>query len=287
MEAPRQKRLPEDDPAWPPVCQSRRLRGEAKIAWLYLWQKAGGRPATIATTAAAVGVHQGGGERSGLRSLLALEMAGLIEVINRPRRGDQDATWTVFVVDPAEALTSGLRRRTYSGQGEMFEATDGAVADRADCESRVADVVPHPPPSRETFEGKEFKPPSPSKPSTFNPNLRTFDPSKAPEKLNLVARAGELAARQPELPDDDAAMRLAAQFVKAVGGLRIEPALRVARAVCDGRMDLDDIRGIIGSIAKARRAGRIEHGEWCYFVGCCRKRFAALGIPWPQHGASQ
>lgn len=91
------------------------LRGEPKLAWRTLWELAGRRTLErIIVTAAAVGEAQGTGERSGLRALEQLAVAGLVHVHGRDR-----GRWDVHLVEPAE-LTIG-RRLAADPQRELFE----------------------------------------------------------------------------------------------------------------------------------------------------------------------
>jgi len=229
---------------------------------------------------------QSGDRRSGTRALNALESAGLISVQLRAT----DGTWTVYVEDPAAAHT--LRRRAYDGQQEFF---DSAIDSRGGMDAQdvrpprqyeapdpgagaasgagrgsgenLGGCAPHPPPF--TFNKERSNTPSP---------LDLSFPS--PSTLPFQSRAAELSARTPSLDDDGGVAKLAAEFCGRVKDLRREPALRVAQAVIDRKLDLDDIRGVLAAMVEAYRHGRLKTEPWCYFIGCMKKRFAALDIPW-------
>ena len=96
---------------------SKKLMAESKLAWLWLWRRAGSRPNAVTLHVSEIGEAQGAQDamRSGRRLLETLIDAGLIDAVARER-----GRWTVDVRDPAEALDA-LRRIDPDPQGELFE----------------------------------------------------------------------------------------------------------------------------------------------------------------------
>jgi|GEM_PF-5941365 len=115
------------------------LSGEAKLAWLYIWVRAGRRPGTIVVTAAGIAEDQGTGERSGLRALQNLIDFGLLEEVEACA-----GTWTIYVPEPQSVARA--RRDAGNTQqefGAFAEDPDGDDPEGVDASS--ADVVQHPP----------------------------------------------------------------------------------------------------------------------------------------------
>ena len=61
--------------------------------------------------------------------------------------------------------------------------------------------------------------------------------------------------------------------------LRAGPVFRVAAAIVDGRFARDELERIFYKLAELRRSGALASGG-AFFVGCAKRRFSELGIPW-------
>ena len=137
MEAPRLKAAADFAQFWRLRCAvagDPRLRGEAKTAWEFLFvAKAGRQFTTIETSPEEIAADQGRDNRSGLRVLQALEAAGYIEIIDRPRRSRdaiaRSGPWRLFMRDVLEVAVARPGPRSH-GQGELFD-TDVDAADEA------------------------------------------------------------------------------------------------------------------------------------------------------------
>jgi hypothetical protein len=288
------------DEAWDLVRRHPLLRGEPKIAWRLLWELAGGKPGTVRISPADIGLDQGREDpkRCGLRAIESLELAGLIEVVDR-----RSGRWSVYVVQPAELERA--RRRPHDPQRELPGVEDGeqdAAVDAGEATVRletaklatveretigVADVAPHPPaPSQNLRKKQAQRAPSTSEP--FVPSVTSLpsEPSLVAQPFGalLVERAAAAVARRPGSRETETAIEdLAARIRQAVADpqLRSAPVLRVARAVVLGELDQDELRSILGLIDTKRRDGTLERAWW-YFVGAARAAFKRAGLEWPR-----
>ncbi len=155
MDSGQAKRLQAVELAWGAVRTIKGLRGEAKVAWRYLYELAGGRPASIMVDASAVGANQGTSDRAGRRALEALAIYGLIDVADRI-----GGRWKVYVNDPLEVQRA--RRLSHGdSQAALFQKGD-PNADRSEGHA-AADVVSLPP--RQTADVVSLPPSAPSVPS--------------------------------------------------------------------------------------------------------------------------
>lgn len=80
------------------------LRGEVRLAWLVLWEWAGGRPGSVTATLASLGDALGHDRRSARRWIERLAAEGLLDLADF-RRG----RFSVYVHSPAEALAGRVR----------------------------------------------------------------------------------------------------------------------------------------------------------------------------------
>lgn len=158
-----QPRQPPRLDRWNAVRRWLGLRGESKLAWLYLWALAGGRPGIVTVHTGSVAEDQGTSDRAGRRYLEALADHGLIRVRERV-----EGRWTIEVRDPLEVAKARLSSLGNDGQGELFLPADGseeAAAEELQSQGEAnppaagtdvlrppvffanpaADVTPHPP----------------------------------------------------------------------------------------------------------------------------------------------
>jgi hypothetical protein len=96
------------------------LPAQAKLAWQYLYQLAGGIDRSVSVLAANVGAEQGTSDRSGRRALESLAEVGLIQIADRFK-----GQITVYLNDPAIAARARLASATnLSDQGELEFPSD-------------------------------------------------------------------------------------------------------------------------------------------------------------------
>lgn len=100
---------------WPPPPHQLGIRGEAKLAWHYLFLRAGGVERTIKIRTAFLGADQGTSDRSGWRYLRALAKAGLITMPDK-FMGEV----VIFLRDPLQVAQARLVPAASDGQGELF-----------------------------------------------------------------------------------------------------------------------------------------------------------------------
>ena len=105
-----------DRARWDAVRTWPELRGEAKLAWQYLWGLANFRPQTIKVAPLSVAIDQGSRQnRTGAGLLRRLAAHGLIQII-----ASDESAWAVYVRDPLEVAKESLKRIESDGQGELF-----------------------------------------------------------------------------------------------------------------------------------------------------------------------
>jgi hypothetical protein len=310
---------PAADAAWERVRKHPRLRGESKLAWHFVWQRAGGTPQTVYVTAIDVGGDQGRPKQTGYRALENLAGEGLIDVIDI-----RDGVWCVYVVDPAELAQA--RRRTYDAQRVIPEferdccMDEGRAGDsEVDAESgcfvhpdsasfvvatkgaraspRESGSLQHPdsPPSVPSVK-KIYTSPSPSVPSEPSV-LRPFVPSEpweeSPVDEPLEAHGGpppkSIAAVMPRGVDElvgrlrNDVEAYVAEIFDWVSDekLRKTPALRVARALVDGTFPHDEYEDARRWFVSQAKAGTLKRARYEVFVGLFKKKFRERGLEWP------
>lgn len=98
--------VPPPRDAWEEVrrCRNKRLSGEDKLAWSFLWHETEQGAREILTTAADVGYDQGTSGDAGLDRLKKLNALGFFAV----RDGNKKGTYKIAALDPFAAL-EGLR----------------------------------------------------------------------------------------------------------------------------------------------------------------------------------
>ena len=270
------------DHAWDAVRTWPSLRGEAKLAWLFLFQSASRRFTTFTTTAAAVGAHQGTSDRSGQRALSALESAGLVEVLDRC-----GGRWTLCLVDPAIAMVA--RRRAADPQSDLF-AADVAP-------DPPADVSAEPLPFRSFgTHASEAKEPEARERSTDQsigasggtagqkrPEENRSNRDKPVVSVKTVLEKWASQMTQPRECGADTIDQLVAWQLRAVGdpALRVSPCLRVARAIFERRVKKRVIVDLIDRVKRLEREGRLVNGAWVYYVGSARRILVQHGVDWP------
>jgi hypothetical protein len=118
------------------------LRGESKLAAMFLRHLAGYRPQTLQVAPAELAAELGASDRAARRWLTNLAEVGLIEILDRPGRG----TWTLYVQDPAEA--AGPKAVHADPQARLFDVDDrpgGSAPEPAASPSAAAVSVSKPP----------------------------------------------------------------------------------------------------------------------------------------------
>ncbi len=111
------------DDVWPAAIVRRlKVRGEAKLAALWLWQLAGFRPGSVVTSTVAIAAELGGSDRAARRWLFSLVDAGFLTVVDR----DRDGCLHLYVNDPvALALGRLVEASEQSVMGFMREEAGG------------------------------------------------------------------------------------------------------------------------------------------------------------------
>src|SRR5260370_12126953 len=94
------------------------LDPHAKLAWSFLWYRAGERPGTVTVHQSEIGLDQGVAfaDRSGRKALESLRKAQLIHV-NEHAGGN----WTFYLIDPIELQEAILRVAKPDPQPQLFE----------------------------------------------------------------------------------------------------------------------------------------------------------------------
>ena len=86
--------------SWRMVRRWKRLSGEGKLLWLYLWTElCFGRPGTIWTSRKELGFEHGVDPKSGKRGIDALVAARLVTIVEEPR-----GRLRLFVAHPVEVI---------------------------------------------------------------------------------------------------------------------------------------------------------------------------------------
>jgi len=271
MEGSRATEPARNAPAWRAVKRWPGLRGEAKLAWRWLWEFGGGIGATVVATAADVGADQGTSSTAGRRSLESLATEGLLELVERAK-----GRWTVYLPDPLD-VAKARRSRGCDGQGELFELDEP-----------LAEEPKTPPTVRVQLAATEAPAtdagalPSPARGGCGRASVAA-DASAGAERIDSVLL--RIAGR--ERPSPAAQERRVEERVQLILGrvsdprLRLAPVVRVAGAIHEGRFPDGELRRILAKIDDLRAAGELTAGAGGYFVGACRKRFGELGLAWP------
>ncbi len=284
---PRAHGSPLPNPAWEAVRKNRLLRGEAKLAWYYLWRLAGGNPGTIKTSPVDVGADQGGDKRSGLRALRALELGGYIEVSDR-----RNGVWAVYVVEPAELEVA--RRRSYDPQTELFDDRGKAASGVAPpSESARADVAQHPPRrSSESSEKARFITSCSSESSDSSGSSGSSESSiprnQEEETIGalVMTRAWSAGTRAPGNAERELMIEREMQAIFARvndSRLRRMPVVRVATAIVDGQLDRQELTEAFGELDRLRDRGELER-PYALFVWHMKRAFKRANprLFWPE-----
>lgn len=110
-----------DRQRWDAVRKWHGLRGEAKLAWQYLWNLANGRARTIDVHPGSVGADQGANDsRTGKNHLKTLAAAGLIQVVDSYEELRRCQVWKIYVEDPLEVMAMRLKKISADPQGVLF-----------------------------------------------------------------------------------------------------------------------------------------------------------------------
>jgi hypothetical protein len=304
--------------AWQLVLKRRDVRGEAKLAWLYL-AKTGGLGTTQTVNAALVGADQGGDQRAGLRALTALAVAGLIEVNDRDRRG---GVWTFYLFNPSDVQrgASALKRLAHGDhQHELFEPGETGIGGdhcpedsdqgRA-AEVATAEVVQHPPraPIGSIGISKDLSKPSPLVPSEplegAAAGQRTSDGSRwrtprggsgatsAVGNRELHSLAALMAAVTGRFPSPAEKQAWVDQLVEHMlarlddPGTRVSPLLTIAWAIVEGQVRLVELDRALARIDELRSAGQITNSAGAILVRRMQNLFYRLGIDWSRPPAA-
>lgn len=110
-----------EDAAWTAVRRWPGMRGEDKLAWLFLWLRSRGGREQISTTPAEVAADQGVTADAGRSRLKNLAAQGLILVRNRERA---TGVWLVEVCDPGELEVGRVVKS--DGQQLLFDDLDSS-----------------------------------------------------------------------------------------------------------------------------------------------------------------
>lgn len=287
-----------------PLLASRSIGPAVKLAFLDLWDLAGGRPGHVVTTAAAWASRLGRDARTARDWLDALAAADLVDVVDRSRRG----VYQVYVYqpapgqreerpDPQQRLPLAVEedqpaQRTFPPEepAETTKTPAGVSAQkpprgfsqkRANPEENATNppgvFVTHPP-------AKRRKPPR-SPMDIEKDNLRlshthgtidTMDhgrhvpvPFSATDCARIVEAAGtkaeQLRGQKEALVDYQA---------RAVADSETDPSIyrRIAEAVYDHDAALEDVEHCAESVRSAREAGRIRASPGRLYLGMIRKR---------------
>ena len=99
---------------WPAaIVRHLNVRGESKLAALFLWQLAGFRPGSVATSSVAIAAELGGSDRAARRWLDSLVDVGFVTLVDR----DRDGCLHLYVNDP---VALALGRLVESGEQSVM-----------------------------------------------------------------------------------------------------------------------------------------------------------------------
>lgn len=269
------------------------LRGEAKLAWEFLWcDLQGSAGGSVVVASSDVGGDQGTSDRAGRRALVALLSEGLIQVIDRGANA-----WTIYMPDPREVQSA--RRALLDPQRELFDELEQSQP--------PAEVVSHPPRSAfPRLQGLKITEPSPSPaaaqqqqddraqhdsegegaPAPFAPSRGGSDTTSAGgDRLHVSRTAEELLRRLVEWgpgdPSYDRQMAtLVARLRRDIDGLDEPSARRVARALLQHEITPRELDGLVDYARRQVRDGTAFAPMWGVFVGAAKRCLSRHSVEW-------
>lgn len=256
------------------ILQRRDLRGEAKLLYVWLWNAAGCRPATVSITKALLGAELGGSERAAGRWLDTIEAVGAIEIVDIHR-----GVITLHVAEPRSAdapkVARGDPQRELGFDQTRGETAAGLVKPTIGPIGSIGntDVLPMQMHQR-SADSHDVSPDGGGGGNAAKPPAAIGDVAAAiigglDQLPDLEARAQRVDRRvmwlQQQLRDPDC---------------RATPLLKVAWAVERGRVKLEVVSNVVHRIAALRAACQLRSTPGAYFVSAMKKHFKERDVPW-------
>lgn len=108
---------------WPAaIVRHLNVRGESKLAALFLWQLAGFRPGSVATSSVAIAAELGGSDRAARRWLDSLVDVGFVTLVDR----DRDGCLHLYVNDPVALALGRLVETSEQSVMAFMKDVEGA-----------------------------------------------------------------------------------------------------------------------------------------------------------------
>ena len=254
------------------LLQHTKIGEPAKLAYIWLWNEAQGRPATIRTTKAQLAAALGRSERAAGRWLNALTTIGTIQILD-----SNHGTLTIFV-DEIEPPDKPKVARAEPQNEINFGVSVGETA-------AITPAEPPHPLSEPSVTSKALLPMLMSYKAP--PSDCLSDGTDGDNAADSPTRLGELLPKlNDELPNLEARIERVDRRVEWLKeqlddpNCRTAPLLKVAWAIERGRVKTETVSRVLFRALELRASNSLRTTTGAYFVKSMQRHFQERGVAW-------